>query len=98
LLRAAAPGKNQRVTAEAVLGYWSGLALLAPEMPFTTLWRTMLIVHICDAVVCGILAANGGRPRWPWTAIGFVGGIWVLVALLLLPARNQRGKQSSATT
>jgi hypothetical protein len=75
------------VTPEAILGYWTGLALLAPDLPFATLWRTALLIHICDAVVCGILAHKGNRPRWRWTAYGCIGGIWALALVMLLPAR-----------
>lgn len=70
-----------------VLGLWTGLALLAPEMAPATLRRTALLVHVCDAVVCGILARKAGRPRGAWTVAGFLGGVWALALLLLLPAR-----------
>ena len=75
------------MTFEAILGYGTGLALLAPDMPFATLWRTALLVHVCDAVVCGILAYNGNRPRWRWAALGLVAGIWAVALLLVLPVR-----------
>lgn len=79
--------KRLGVSATTILGYWSGLILLAPDMDGATLLRTVLLVHTCDAVICGILASNGGRPVLRWTAIGFVAGIWALMALMVLPRR-----------
>ncbi len=73
------------MSATAILGYWTGLIWVAPELEGATLVRTALLVHVCDAVVCRILAANSGRPPGTWTVLGFVGGLWALIALLVLP-------------
>jgi hypothetical protein len=48
-------------------------------------------VHICDAVLCRLLAASGGRPRNPWTVVGFIGGVWAVALMLVLPRRNAPG-------
>jgi hypothetical protein len=73
------------MTLSTVLSYWSGLAFVAPQLPWPTLVGTLLILHACDAVVCRLLAHNTGRPPARWTLIGFVGGLWAVAALLLLP-------------
>jgi hypothetical protein len=76
------------MTPSTFLSYWSGLAFVAPELPWSTLVGTVLILHTCDAVMCRLLAHNTGRPATPWTLIGFVGGLWAVALLLLLPRRD----------
>jgi hypothetical protein len=75
------------MSASTALSYWSGLAFVAPELPWPTLVGTVLIVHICDAIMCRLFAHNNGRPKTLWTVLGFVGGLWAVAALLLLPGR-----------
>lgn len=72
-------------------GYLTGLRFVAPEMDLETLLRTALVANICHAIVCGVVAANAGRHRTAWTAIGFVFGIWAVTVALLLPRRATRG-------
>jgi hypothetical protein len=69
------------------LAYWSGLAFVAPGLAPGTVVGTALVLHVCDAVLCRLLARNGGRPSNRWTLIGFVGGIVAVSILLLLPRR-----------
>jgi len=61
------------MTLATFLSYWSGLAFVAPELPWPTLIGTILGLHTCDAIM--------------WTVIGFIGGLWAVVLLLLLPRR-----------
>jgi hypothetical protein len=75
------------VSLTVFLGYFTGLHLLAPDLPFDALWRTALIVHTCDAVMCRLFAYNNGYPKNLWTLLGFVFGIWAVAVLLLLPRR-----------
>jgi len=75
---------------EAILAYATGLGWLAPGMPFDVLWRTALLVHLCDAVVCAILARGSGRSARLWLGLGFLGGIWALATLLVLPVNPRR--------
>jgi len=70
------------------LSYWSGLALLAPDLPGTAVAGTALVLHICDAVLCRLLAGSAGRPRNPWTVVGFIGGVWAVALMLVLPRRS----------
>lgn len=69
------------------LSYWSGLAFVAPDLPPPTVVGTTLVLHVCDAVLCRLFARNNGYPRGLWTALGFVGGIWAVAVLILLPRR-----------
>lgn len=70
-----------------LLGWWSGLAFVAPPLPLPTLLGSMLVLHICDAIMCRLIAANNGRAPRPWFFIGFVGGVWAVALLLVLPSR-----------
>jgi hypothetical protein len=76
------------MTFATVLAYWSGLAFVAPGLPPAAIAGTALVLHVCDAILCRIFAGNAGRPRTPWTIIGFVGGISAVAVLLLLPRRT----------
>jgi hypothetical protein len=75
------------MTTATFLSYWSGLAFVAPALPWPTLLGTVLVIHICDAIMCRLLAHNNGYPKTAWTVLGFIGGLWAVVALLLLPRR-----------
>jgi hypothetical protein len=72
------------------LSYWSGLAFVAPDLPSAVVGGTTLAVHICDAVLCRLLAGSAGRPRNPWTVVGFIGGVWAVAWMLVvvLPRRQ----------
>ena len=75
------------MTLATFLSYWSGLAFVAPELPWPTLIGTTLGLHTCDAIMCRLFAHNSGYPKTIWTVIGFIGGLWAVVLLLLLPRR-----------
>lgn len=63
-----------------------GLFMPAGTDP-TTVVRTVLLVHVIDAVMCRLFASNNGYPRGLWTLLGFAGGIWAVAVLILLPKR-----------
>ncbi len=73
-----------------VLGYFTGLHFLSPQMDATTLVRTTVVVHICDAVMCRLFAHNNGYSKNTWTALGAVFGIWAMAVLIVLPRRRSR--------
>jgi hypothetical protein len=75
------------MTLATFLSYWSGLAFVAPELPWPTLIGTILGLHTCDAIMCRLFAHNSGYPKTTWTVIGFIGGLWAVAVLLLLPRR-----------
>ena len=75
---------------KTLLGYFSGLAFLQSDIPLGTLLATMLVVNICDAVMCRLFAHNNGYPKNLWTVVGFVFGIWAVAALIVMPKREKR--------
>jgi hypothetical protein len=76
------------VTWDVLLGYATGLRLVAPDMDPVTLIRTLIVIHLCNAVMCRLLAHNNGYSKPFWTVAGFVFGIWAVATLILLPRRT----------
>jgi ABC-type transport system involved in cytochrome c biogenesis permease subunit len=75
---------------KTLLGYLSGLAFLQPDIPLVTLLATMVVVNVCDAIMCRLFAHNNGYPKNLWTVAGFVFGIWAVAALIVMPKREKR--------
>lgn len=71
-----------------VLGYFSGLAFIKPDLDSVTLMRTAIVVHALDAVLCRVIAGQTGRRKLPWTLAGLILGLWALAALFLLPSKG----------
>jgi len=72
---------------EALVGYGTGLRLVAGDMPMADLLATALVVNICNAVMCRLFAYNNGYPRNTWTLLGLLFGVWAVAVLILLPKR-----------
>lgn len=72
------------------LGMLSGLAFLQDGLELSTLVPSMIVVNVCDAIMCRLFAHNNGYPKNLWTLIGFVFGIWAVAALIVLPKRERR--------
>lgn len=79
-----------------IFGTVSLLSFIRPELEGTVLVRTVLIVHICDAVLCRLIAAHSGRDQRLWTIGGLVLGIWALGVLLFLPNRKAEARAPGA--
>ena len=77
------------MTWDVLLGYFTGLRFLATDIDPATLVRTVLVVHICDSIMCRLFAHNNGYPKNLWTLLGFVFGIWAIAVLILLPRRKK---------
>jgi hypothetical protein len=69
---------------ESFLGYLSLLSFINPELEGAMLARTVAVVHICDAVLCRLIAAHTGRSKTLWAFTGFFLGIWALAILLFV--------------
>jgi len=78
-----------------LLGYFSGLSLIHPGLDPSTLVRTVLVVHTCDAIMCRLFAYNNHYPKNVWTALGFVFGIWAVAILILLPKRSSGAPETN---
>ena len=77
-----------------IFGYFSGLYFIRPDLDSSTLLRTGALVHIVDAVLCGVIARQSGRNRNIWTVTGLFLGIWALGTLFLLPDKRKSSMQS----
>lgn len=75
-----------------ILGYFSGLLFIKPDLEPATLWRTAALVHGLDAILCGVIAKYSNRSKTVWTVAGLVTGIWALSVLFLLPAKKPAGR------
>ena len=71
-----------------LLGYASGVALVAPNLEPPALLGTALAVQICHAIMCRLFAHNNGYPKNVWTVLGMVAGVWAVAVLVLLPRRT----------
>jgi hypothetical protein len=71
-----------------LLGYFSGLLFVKPELDVSTLWRTAALVHFLDAILCCVIAKYSGRSKKLWTVAGAICGIWALAVIFLLPEKN----------
>jgi hypothetical protein len=71
-----------------LLGYFTGLLVVRPDMDPDSLLPTAALVHTIDAILCGVIAKYSRRSILGWTIAGVIGGIWALGALFLLPERK----------
>lgn len=74
---------------EALLGYGTGLYFLDAGMSFSELVATALFVHLLDGAACWVIAARDDRTAPAWVAGGVVFGVWALLTLLVLVARDK---------
>jgi hypothetical protein len=72
-----------------LIGYFSGLLFIKPEMDPDSIWRTAALVHLLDAILCWVIANYSGRNKTIWTIAGAVCGIWALGTLFLLPDKKR---------
>jgi len=84
---------NARMDAvEIAVGYLTGLHLLAPHrLAAPALFATGLVVNVCNAIMCRLIARNNGYGPRLWTTLGMVFGLWAVGALLLSPKRASAG-------
>ena len=73
-----------------LVGYYTGLLIIKPDMASTSLLPTAALVHLLDAILCGVIANHSRRSVIGWTIGGLIGGIWTLGILFVLPVRKDR--------
>jgi len=71
-----------------ILGYFTGLLIIKPDMAPASLLPTAALVHLLDAILCGVIANHSRRSVIGWTIGGLIGGIWALGVLFVLPAKK----------
>ena len=71
-----------------LLGYFSGLLFIRPDMEALSLYRTIALVHGLDAILCSVIATHSGRRTVAWCIGGLIFGIWALGMLFLLPGKK----------
>ena len=71
-----------------LLGYFTGLLVVRPNMEPNSLLPTAAMVHLLDAILCGVIANHNRRNIIGWTIGGLICGIWALGVLFLLPAKK----------
>lgn len=73
---------------DLALAYVTGFHWINPQLSGATLLRTVLVVHITDAILCRLFAHNNGYSKNLWTTLGFIFGLWAMAVLLVLPKRS----------
>ena len=71
------------------LSYFTGLHFIDAALDGQALLRTAALVHLLDAILCGLIAGQSGRSRTIWTVAGLGLGTWALAAIFLLPAKKR---------
>ena len=71
------------------LSYFTGLHFINAGLDGQALLRTAALVHLLDAILCGLIAGQSGRSKMIWTVAGFGLGIWALATIFLLPAKKR---------
>jgi hypothetical protein len=73
-----------------LLGYFTGLLVVRPNIEPSALLPTAALVHLLDAVLCAVIANHSRRSVYGWTIGGLFCGIWALGMLFLLPAKKDQ--------
>jgi hypothetical protein len=82
--------EEKLVSWEIFLGYFTGLRFIDADLPFSLLLGTAAAVHLLDGVMCRLFAHNNGYPKGLWTVLGCVFGVWAVLALVVLPRREEK--------
>ena len=48
-----------------LIGYGSGLLFIKADMAPASLWSTVALIHILDAILCVVVAKHSGRNKYP---------------------------------
>lgn len=72
------------------LGYLTGLGFVSTDLDMPTLIRTAVIVNICNAIMCRVIARNNNMNPVGWPIAGFFFGFWAIGAALLVAAKRDQ--------
>ena len=78
----------------SVLGYFSGIYLIQPNIDPAILIRTAFVSHVLDAVLCYIIATQSGRNRTRWTLAGLVLGVLAMGPLIIVAERGSGSREN----
>ena len=73
-----------------LIGYFTGLLVVRPNIEPDLLLPTVALVHSFDAILCAVIANHSRRNMLGWTVAGLFCGVWALGALFLLPAKKDQ--------
>ena len=73
---------------DQLVGYFTGLLIIKPDMAPASLLPTAALVHALDAILCGVIANHSRRSVIGWIIGGLIGGIWALGVLFVLPVKK----------
>lgn len=76
-----------------LLAYASGVYFIKPDLELHALLATLAAIHLCDSILCLVIARHGGRNQTGWALAGLFLGVWAAVPLLL-----QRRTRGAGTT
>ncbi|MCY4439954.1 MAG: hypothetical protein OXE53_07075 [Deltaproteobacteria bacterium] len=70
-----------------LLAYVSGIYFIKPDMESHAFLATLAAIHLCNGVLCFVIARHGGRHQAGWALAGLLLGVWGALPLLLLRRR-----------
>ena len=79
-----------------LIGYFTGLLFIKPDMDAQTLWRTAALIHMLEATLCQVIANHTGRNKWLWSLAGLLFGYPALGALFILGSNNPTKNASTS--
>ena len=66
-----------------LLAYVSGVYFIQPDMEPNAFLATLAAIHVCNGILCFVIARHGGRHQAGWTLAGLLLGVWGVLPLLL---------------
>ena len=67
----------------ALLAYVSGIHFINPDLEPHALLATLGAIHLCDGILCLVIARHSGRSQAGWALTGLILGVWGTLPLLL---------------
>ena len=74
-----------------LLAYVSGVYFIKPDMEPHAFLATLAAIHLCNGILCFVIARHGGRHQAGWALAGLLLGVWGTLPLLLQRRANGTG-------